>query len=99
LDRALVPVLISQPLMENAFRHGVERSSEPVSIVVTAAAENTTLLIEIRNTGELLAGSEGVGTRNVRERLAVMYTNDAQLSLQSDALGVRARIRIPLQLS
>jgi sensor histidine kinase YesM len=99
LDRALVPVLISQPLMENAFRHGVEQTSDPVSIVVVAAAQSNSLLIEIRNTGELAGGSERVGMRNVRERLAVMYAEHAQFSLQQDGLGVRAVISIPLRQS
>jgi hypothetical protein len=99
LDRVLVPVLILQPLMENAFRHGVEKSSEPVTIVVSASIEVGRLRLDVRNTGELTTASERVGMRNVRERLAVMFDQSAQFSLQQNSHDVQAVIRMPLQQS
>jgi LytS/YehU family sensor histidine kinase len=96
-ERALVPVLVLQPLMENAFRHGVERTSETVAIEVSAITEHQMLCVEIRNSGELVGTSGGIGVLNVRERLDVMYGTQAQFALDQDPDGVRAKIRIPLQ--
>ena len=36
---AAIPAMLLQPLLENAFKHGVERSSTPVAIRVEAQRE------------------------------------------------------------
>jgi hypothetical protein len=99
IQRALVPVLILQPMMENAFRHGVEKATDFVSIVVSAHQEGDRLHVQIKNTGQLLERADRIGMRNVQERLAVMFAANAQFSLEQDSADVRAAIRIPLQLS
>jgi hypothetical protein len=98
LRSALVPVLIMQPLMENAFRHGVEKTTEFVAIDVSATRGDRELLLEIRNTGALGAVTEGIGVRNVRERLAVMFGTNTHFALEQHAEYVSAVIRTPLQL-
>lgn len=97
LEGALVPVLLLQPLMENAFRHSVEKTSDHVPILVRADSDGTELTLEIRNTGTLTAHLQGVGLRNVRERLNVIFGPQAQFSLAQDADDVQALIRMPLQ--
>jgi LytS/YehU family sensor histidine kinase len=97
IEGALVPVLLLQPLMENAFRHSVEKTSDHVPILVRAESEGSGLTLEIRNAGILNPHSQGVGLRNVRERLNVIFGLQAQFSLVQDASDVRALIRMPLQ--
>lgn len=96
-ERALVPVLLLQPLMENAFRHSVEVSSERVPILVHAANNGDELSLEIRNLGVFAPRSHGVGLRNVRERLNVIYGSDAHFSIAQDGTDVQALIRMPLK--
>ena len=50
---ASVPVLLLQPLLENAFKHGVEPSREQVRIDVIAHLEGARVIVSIRNTGVL----------------------------------------------
>jgi sensor histidine kinase YesM len=97
LTDAQMPMLLLQPLLENAFKHGVERSVGPVRIEIAARRENNNLLLEIRNTGSVLAADwrEGVGLRNCRERLRVIYGQDATLQLMSDADSVVATVALP----
>ena len=92
-----VPMLLLQPLLENAFKHGVERSVGPVSIEVAARREDDRLLLEIRNTGSTLLAErrEGVGLRNCRERLKVIYGDQARLQLLNDGDSVLAKVTLP----
>jgi LytS/YehU family sensor histidine kinase len=93
-----VPSLILQPLLENAFRHGVERSTVPVRIDVTARREGNSLSLVVNNTGSSLASDyrEGVGLRNCRERLSIIYGEAAALQVRDEGASVAARVSIPL---
>ena len=93
-----VPALLLQPLLENAFRHGVERSTVAVHIDVTARAEGNSLSVVVSNTGSSLAADyrEGVGLRNCRERLSIIYGAGAALRVQDEGGAVAARVLIPL---
>lgn len=93
-----VPSLILQPLLENAFRHGVERSTVPVRIDVTARREGNSLSLVVSNTGSSLAPDyrEGVGLRNCRERLSIIYGEAAALQVRDEGASVAARVSIPL---
>jgi hypothetical protein len=93
-----VPTLLLQPLLENAFKHGVERSTSPVTIDVAARREGSSLSIAVSNTGSSLAGDhrEGVGIRNCRERLSIIYGSAAALQLAGEADRVVARVLVPL---
>jgi two-component system, LytTR family, sensor kinase len=95
---ATVPAMLLQPLLENAFKHGVERSSRPITIRVDAHRENNDLCIQIHNTGTL-AGREGagIGLRNCRERLALVYGDRATLTLTPLADGVAASVKLPYE--
>jgi hypothetical protein len=93
-----VPALLLQPLLENAFRHGVERNTVPVHIDVSARRAGDSLDVVIRNTGSRLAPdyAEGVGLRNCRERLRIIYGEAAALQVRSEDGAVAARVSIPL---
>jgi len=94
---AAVPAMLLQPLLENAFKHGVERSSVPVTIRIDAKRCDDVLRLTIRNSSAMLAAKPemGIGLRNCRERLEVIYGQRANLGLAQDADGVAARLTIP----
>lgn len=96
---AAIPALLLQPLLENAFKHGVERSREPVQIEIESRVDDARLQISIRNTGSVLMPDhpEGVGLRNCRERLNVLYADAASLQLTQNTGGVEARVTLPLR--
>lgn len=93
-----VPTLLLQPLLENAFKHGVERTTGALRIDVAARREADSLVLIVSNTGStLLPGyPEGVGLRNSRERLMVIYGEAATLSIRNENDTVAARVVIPL---
>jgi signal transduction histidine kinase len=76
---AWVPSLILQPLVENAVVHGLAGHQGPVSVRVAVRRSGDLLVLRVTNTiapGKV-AGPEGIGMSNVRERLAVQFEGRA----------------------
>ena len=93
-----VPTLVLQPLLENAFRHGVEKRIEPSHVVVRSRRRLDRLLLEVEDDAGVLPAqiNFGVGLSNLQERLALRYGDAASLSLSPRASGgVLARIELP----
>jgi hypothetical protein len=95
---AAVPAMLLQPLLENAYKHGVERSTTAVRIDIEACREADRLRIVIRNAGALVSEqSPGIGLRNCRERLALIHGDRASLQLTAVASSVAAQVTMPYQ--
>ena len=94
---AQVPAMLLQPLLENAFKHGVERSREPVAIRIAAEKHGDELHVTIHNSESSLSPtpSSGIGLRNCRERLELIYGARASLELEQEGGGVVARLTLP----
>jgi two-component system, LytTR family, sensor kinase len=95
-----LPSMLLQPLLENAYKHGVERNSAPVFIDIAAERNGTSLQVKIHNTSSTLGSesptSHGVGISNCRERLRLLYGASAQLRVEEDgAGGVQAIVMLP----
>jgi signal transduction histidine kinase len=79
---ARVPVLILQPVIENAVKYGVARSRGSVTVRLSAYEEAGRLHIKVKDNGEgaAVAGgddSTGVGLRNVCDRLVARFGDRA----------------------
>ncbi|MDQ2878181.1 MAG: histidine kinase, partial [Pseudomonadota bacterium] len=62
LARARVPALITQPLVENAIRHAVARSTEPVTVRMTASAQGDMLVIVVEDDAQSHSAAAAAGT-------------------------------------
>lgn len=95
-----VPSLILQPLVENAVVHGLSGHEGPVTVRIEIEEQSAQhLLVRIANTlaPARPAGAEGVGLRNVRERLAVQFAEKASLEAGPSGSGEWiATVRIPI---
>lgn len=103
-----VPVLSIQPLVENAIKHGVARSSESGFVHLKIATAGSSLRVDITNSGQFLpeepSGNDGgVGLSNVKRRLELCYGTDSEVVVRSDhaqtTIGFRIPIRRPLPLA
>jgi two-component system, LytTR family, sensor kinase len=79
-----VPTLGLQPLLENCFRHVVERRSALTHIAVRIECRADRLQIEIEDDGDLQRVPErrGVGLGNLEHRLQSLYGTQASLVLR-----------------
>lgn len=93
-----VPVMSLQPLLENVYKHTVERRRQPTRITVRAGRDGGGLFVSVEDDGGTLTPDTGAGTglKNLRQRLAVLYGDSASLTLEQLApTGVRAVMRVP----
>ena len=102
LSDALVPHLVLQPIVENAVRHGLGRSEEPVAIDVSAIGGDGTLTLIVADDGPGLpptpSEQTGIGLRNTRNRLKRLYDQDASLVVENATpRGVRVTITLPIR--
>jgi hypothetical protein len=94
--RGAVPILLLQPLAENAVRHGIALSAAPGVVKVRAFRSGASLRIEMFNSGTLDASVQGgIGLRNTRERLLHLYGTEGRFDLANAIGGVLASVSIP----
>jgi signal transduction histidine kinase len=104
LADALVPMLVLQPLVENAVRHGIQPSERGGTVRVHACAAAGRLRIEVTDDGVGLppafaaVDARGLGLRNTAERLRRSYGDAASLEIAvADRGGTRATVVLPLR--
>jgi len=92
-----VPSLILQPLVENAVSHGLAGHDGPVNVSVDFAVQADCLMLSVVNDmgPATPVRADGIGLRNVRERLAVHFGDQASLRTEATAGIWRAEIRLP----
>jgi two-component system, LytTR family, sensor kinase len=104
VEGARVPVLLLQPLAENALRHGLADKVEPGFVRVSVDRRADTLVIKVEDDGAGVAGgwrleaSQGTGLANLCARLRALYGDAASLSAGSGpAGGFSVTARLPYQ--
>jgi hypothetical protein len=103
LARALVPSLITQPLIENSIKYGVARSTSAVDLNIVASALDGKLQILVEDDGGDARGLEvngaQLGLANVAERLRAHYGEAAALEASpKPSGGFRNLMTLPLRI-
>jgi len=101
LMAARVPSLILQPLIENALKHGFRVMPDGAVIEVHAARAGERLVITVRDNGAPAVPGElkpGVGLRNVRRRLEVIYGAAGKFEYhRREPRGFEVTLSLPLE--
>ena len=93
-----IPVMLLQPLFENAIKHGVYESTEQVSIEMDCEYKEGYLEICIVNDFDPNAHARkgtGIGLNNIRERLRLLYKNDKLLRTVVDGTRFSVYLSLP----
>jgi two-component system, LytTR family, sensor kinase len=101
--QALIPSLILQPLIENAIKYAVaprERGGT-IAILGKRIGERIQLIVSDDGPGlreaQRLENGRGVGIRNTRERLQVLYGNAGRIDLADNGPGLRVELSFPAE--
>jgi LytS/YehU family sensor histidine kinase len=104
-ERALIPSLLLQPLVENAIKYAIAHSVNGGAIRIAARVFAGELLIEVADDGPGLehtrsngTSRNGVGLANTRERLKELYGGNQSFRLgKTDPHGLTIYIRLPFE--
>ena len=104
LERAKVPGMILQPLVENSVKHAVAPTGGKVTITIAAREEYGRLVVTVSDNGEARELSQqdeprpgyGIGLTNVRERLQARFGDEASIVSGRVPDGYATHLRMPL---
>ncbi len=93
-----LPPMLIQPMVENAIKHGLEPKIEGGELAMSARRAGEMVEIEIADTGLGFQNStsNGIGLKNVRERLEKLYQGTARLDIHDNIpSGTKIIISLP----
>jgi two-component system LytT family sensor kinase len=99
----LMPSLLLQPLIENAIKYAVSPREQGGKIRIGAHVTGGMLQLEVADDGPgmidatRLANGRGVGIRNTRERLQVLYEERGRVSVTNTEPGLRVALTLPAE--
>ena len=107
LHDALVPTMLLQPVVENAYVHGLSKTESAGTLALEVRRHEHQMRITVINSGiglnpapdEYLNG-HGVGLRNIKSRLKLHYGDESLFEIaQVDPRHVQVNIMLPIQYS
>ncbi|MDF3130466.1 histidine kinase [Kiritimatiellaeota bacterium B1221] len=96
----MIPLFLLQPLVENAVRHGLEKSKEDFLLKITArVASPNYFFVEVSNPGfwedDPNRNQPGIGLKNVKQRLSIIYAGEAGFEKRIQPNRISIRLRLP----
>lgn len=94
-----LPPMVLQTLVENAIKHGLEPRTGGGTVWIRARRSDEAVAVTVADDGDGLStknSGTGIGLKNVRERLRLLYGGSAALSVVANfPTGVAATITVP----
>lgn len=90
-ESKVVPLLFII-LLENAFKHGVENLRESAYIKMRLASSKNEIFFTIENNFEKSEGQFGIGLKNLKRRLELIYPNQHELTFTATENVYQARL-------
>lgn len=96
---AAVPVMLMQPLVENAIRHGIAETPGPGTLRIMVERRGDQVHVEVQDSGPGFreAGRhDGIGLSNTRARLDALHGQAARMECGTvNGTGGRVRVSLP----
>lgn len=96
---AAVPVMLMQPLVENAIRHGIAETPGPGTLRIMVSRTDDELRVELQDSGpgfREAARRDGIGLSNTRARLAALHGSKATMDCGTvNGRGGLVRVMLP----
>ncbi len=105
----VVPAMLLQPLIENSIKHGLEPRIDGGTVTLRSRiTEEGKLAVEVEDdgvgmapgrpsAGQIVRPGTGIGMRNVRERMQVLYGDEAEVTIESrPGRGTKVVLKMPI---
>jgi sensor histidine kinase YesM len=108
IQYALVPKLSLQPLVENSIVHGFDTDQSQGTIWVRARVEGKVLILEVEDNGIGMEeasrkpgrrSGHGIGLSNLKERLNLLFKQEASVEFATGPEGTLVRLHLPLLIA
>ncbi len=95
-----IPPMMIQFLVENGVKHGIDQLPDGGHLFIDVRQESKKIILEVSNSGHLngeLKGNSslGIGLKNIKERLNLIYKGKAKFNIRESNNLVIATIKIP----
>jgi len=99
---AVVPIMLLQPLVENAVLHGIAPEVDGGEVVIKSSRVDSRLRLCVKNSGARRDGNQpnprGIGLKNCTDRLTAIYGADYRLELGwPDEGGCEVKLDLPFK--
>ncbi len=99
-DNQLIAPLFLIPFLENSFKHGASQMLTHPWININITIHDEELFFKLYNSQPLPAGervvTRGLGLKNVKKRLAILYPENHSLKITEDIMSFNVELKIPL---
>jgi hypothetical protein len=98
LESIQIPPLLLQGLVENSVKFGPAARKQGGDVTCHAERQNGHLILRVSNPGKLDTPSEstGLGIKNLRDRLALLFGEEATFDLSETGDRVVAEVKLPV---
>jgi len=94
-----IPIMILQPLYENALKHGVYESLEPIVIRTECKFQTDHVFIRIFNNydpNSVVKKGAGIGLKNISDRLRLIYKHSDLIKIIKTETEFEVQLFIPI---
>jgi sensor histidine kinase YesM len=99
----LIPPMTLQMLTENGIKHGIDHMKQGGALILSGTYDDRNIFFEVINdistTQPKSFANTGIGLKNIKHRLEILYGDKAELSLSSTPYKFTVKLRIPKELS
>ena len=98
-----VPNFVLQPIVENAFKHGISKTLNHALLSISVYHEDGQLVLEVFNTGAGLSANwelqrdKGIGLSNTIDRMLKLYKESFKFVIEEHDDGVSVILKLPIQ--
>lgn len=99
VEPVMVPPMLLIPLVENVFKHGIDKRREDNFLKMSVLATDDRLMVEVQNRipgVQVTRGKNGSGLRNLEGRLKLLFDDRFELGTSETVDIYKSRLKVPV---